>query len=97
MSFLNTLLNTAISTSLTPSLRRWAQAFGAIGFAVAVSAAHAAPEVVRIGVATAGGGDPVTWGGSPGGVARSQTGWRRNSKARASRSSGCSSKARARP
>ncbi|MFT4191527.1 MAG: ABC transporter substrate-binding protein [Comamonas sp.] len=28
------------------------------------------PEVIRIGVATAGGGDPVTWGGSPGGVIR---------------------------
>src|SRR5690606_21062030 len=28
------------------------------------------PEVVRIGVATAGGGDPITWGGSPGGVVR---------------------------
>ncbi|WP_423459224.1 ABC transporter substrate-binding protein [Ottowia sp. VDI28] len=35
--------------------------------------AHAAPpETVRIGVATAGGGDPVTWGGSPGSVARNQ-------------------------
>lgn len=33
--------------------------------------AHAAPpEIIRIGVATAGGGDPVTWGGSPGGVLR---------------------------
>ncbi|HVR53380.1 MAG TPA: ABC transporter substrate-binding protein, partial [Pseudorhodoferax sp.] len=37
-----------------------------------LASAHAAPEVIRIGVATAGGGDPVTWGGSPGGVARSQ-------------------------
>lgn len=41
----------------------------ALGLSFAVSA-HAAPEVIRIGVATAGGGDPVTWGGSPGGVAR---------------------------
>jgi sulfonate transport system substrate-binding protein len=31
---------------------------------------HAAPDVVRIGVATAGGGNPITWGGSPGSVAR---------------------------
>lgn len=30
----------------------------------------AQPEVVRIGVANAGGGDPVTFGGSPGGVVR---------------------------
>ena len=32
--------------------------------------ASAAPQVIRIGIATAGGGDPVTWGGSPGSVAR---------------------------
>ena len=57
---------------LTTSRRRWAQALGAIAFAFAFTSAQAAPDVVRIGVATAGGGDPVTWGGSPGGVARSQ-------------------------
>ncbi|MBB3181490.1 ABC transporter substrate-binding protein [Variovorax sp. Sphag1AA] len=34
--------------------------------------AYAAPDVIRIGIATAGGGDPVTWGGSPGGVAQNQ-------------------------
>jgi sulfonate transport system substrate-binding protein len=34
--------------------------------------AHAAPDVIRIGIATAGGGNPVTWGGSPGGVAQNQ-------------------------
>lgn len=33
-----------------------------------------APETIRIGVATAGGGDPITWGGSPGSVAR-LNGW----------------------
>ena len=33
------------------------------------ASAQAAPDTIRIGVATAGGGDPVTWGGSPGGVA----------------------------
>ena len=37
-------------------------------------AAHAAqassPETIRIGIATAGGGDPITWGGSPGSVVR---------------------------
>lgn len=39
--------------------------------AIALAAsAQAAPDTIRIGVATAGGGDPVTWGGSPGGVAR---------------------------
>ncbi|QHI97765.1 ABC transporter substrate-binding protein [Xylophilus rhododendri] len=32
--------------------------------------AQAAPDVIRIGVASAGGGEPVTWGGSPGGVVR---------------------------
>lgn len=36
------------------------------GFALGAQAA----DVVRIGVATAGGGDPITWGGSPGGVVR---------------------------
>jgi sulfonate transport system substrate-binding protein len=36
----------------------------------AAPAAAAQPAVVRIGVATAGGGDPITWGGSPGSVAR---------------------------
>ncbi|CAA2110383.1 Putative aliphatic sulfonates-binding protein [Variovorax paradoxus] len=49
-------------------LSRWAAAF-AVALACA-TAAHAAPDTIRIGVATAGGGDPVTWGGSPGGVAR---------------------------
>jgi sulfonate transport system substrate-binding protein len=39
---------------------------------LAVTPAHAAPEVLRIGVASAGGGSPVTWGGSPGGVIRAQ-------------------------
>jgi len=39
---------------------------------LAAGPACAAPEVVRIGVATAGGGSPVTWGGSPGGVIRAQ-------------------------
>jgi sulfonate transport system substrate-binding protein len=47
----------------------WAAALALFG---AFTAAQAAPEVIRIGVATAGGGDPVTWGGSPGGVARNQ-------------------------
>ena len=67
------------SLSLRPSfspLRRRATALVAT-FALAATApfavtAHAAPNVIRIGVATAGGGDPITWGGSPGGVARSQ-------------------------
>lgn len=36
-------------------------------------AAHSAPQVIRIGVASAGGGEPVTWGGSPGGVVRVNT------------------------
>lgn len=38
----------------------------------AAASAYAAPDVVRIGVASAGGGSPVTWGGSPGGVIRAQ-------------------------
>lgn len=41
----------------------------ALFLALAAGAAQAA-DVVRIGVATAGGGDPITWGGSPGGVVR---------------------------
>jgi len=47
-------------------LLRWT---ALLAIALAASA-QAAPDTIRIGVATAGGGDPVTWGGSPGGVAR---------------------------
>ncbi|WP_454688668.1 ABC transporter substrate-binding protein [Achromobacter aloeverae] len=51
-------------------LARWAaRAALSLAFAGAASAALAA-DVIRIGVATAGGGDPITWGGSPGGVVR---------------------------
>ncbi|WP_427184916.1 ABC transporter substrate-binding protein [Bordetella bronchialis] len=42
---------------------------GALLLATAAGA-HAQPDTIRIGVATAGGGDPITWGGSPGSVAR---------------------------
>lgn len=48
---------------------RWLRWSAVLAIAIATSA-HAAPGTIRIGVATAGGGDPVTWGGSPGGVAR---------------------------
>lgn len=60
------------------SRRRWAQTLGALALAIgpalglAQAQAQAAVPVVRIGVATAGGGDPVTWGGSPGAVVRNQ-------------------------
>ena len=50
-------------------LRLWA---AALGLALAASA-HAAPDTIRIGVASAGGGDPLTFGGSPGGVARTNS------------------------
>ncbi|GAA5231532.1 PhnD/SsuA/transferrin family substrate-binding protein [Verticiella sediminum] len=45
----------------------------AAGIAVAAFSRRATadtPPAVRIGVATAGGGNPITWGGSPGSVAR---------------------------
>jgi len=51
---------------LVRHLLRWT---ALLATALAASA-QAAPDTIRIGVATAGGGDPVTWGGSPGGVAR---------------------------
>ncbi len=51
-------------------LRRVALAAAALALSVASFSAAAASQVIRIGVATAGGGDPVTWGGSPGGVVR---------------------------
>ncbi|MDB5860638.1 MAG: sulfate ester transporter, periplasmic ligand binding protein [Ramlibacter sp.] len=57
-----------ITRTLQSLARRWGAALS-LGLALAAPA-YAAPEVIRIGVATAGGGDPVTWGGSPGGVAR---------------------------
>lgn len=53
------------------AIQRWTGAIAA-AWLIAAMPAHAAPDVIRIGVATAGGGDPVTWGGSPGGVARNQ-------------------------
>ncbi|WP_255468227.1 ABC transporter substrate-binding protein [Achromobacter sp. UMC71] len=47
---------------------------GVAALALAVGAAFGgaaqAADVIRVGVATAGGGDPITWGGSPGGVVR---------------------------
>ncbi len=55
--------------SIKQVFKGWAAALALSG---AFACAHAAPDVIRIGVATAGGGDPVTWGGSPGGVARNQ-------------------------
>ncbi len=55
-----------------PSASTRRAVLGAIGLLIAVGAtpASAAPDAIRIGVATAGGGEPVTWGGSPGSVAR---------------------------
>jgi len=56
-----------MTVSFTPGRRATLLAFGLL----LGTLAHAAPpEVIRIGVATAGGGEPVTWGGSPGGVLR---------------------------
>ncbi|MDF1484998.1 ABC transporter substrate-binding protein [Ramlibacter sp. H39-3-26] len=54
------------------SPRRRALAFlAALALACLPALALAAPpQAIRIGVATAGGGDPLTWGGSPGGVVR---------------------------
>lgn len=50
--------------------RRLLAAFAATAAFVLAPTAQAAPDKIRIGVATAGGGDPITWGGSPGSVAR---------------------------
>lgn len=55
-----------------PRLRRWAAALSVLVL-LSLEAAQvqaAPPEVIRIGVASAGGGDPVTFGGSPGGLVR---------------------------
>ncbi|KAF1023639.1 MAG: putative aliphatic sulfonates-binding protein [Paracidovorax wautersii] len=61
---------TALSRALH-HLRRPAALLAAACSALALATpAQAAPDVIRIGVATAGGGDPITWGGSPGGVVR---------------------------
>ncbi|KAF1046764.1 ABC transporter substrate-binding protein [Xylophilus sp.] len=53
-----------------PSLRSRRALLGALVLAGAALAAQAEPLTIRIGVASAGGGEPVTWGGSPGGVVR---------------------------
>ncbi|MFZ3141202.1 ABC transporter substrate-binding protein [Polaromonas sp.] len=58
------------STFLSSARRRTALALLGITLSLAATWTHAAPQVIRIGVATSGGGDPVTWGGSPGGVVR---------------------------
>ena len=42
----------------------------AVGLSLTALAHSAPPKVIRIGVATAGGGEPITWGGSPGSVVR---------------------------
>ncbi|MDB5867764.1 MAG: nitrate transporter substrate-binding protein, partial [Polaromonas sp.] len=59
-------------TRLLPLLSRRRAALAVLGIALPLACAwaQAAPPVVRIGVATPGGGDPVTWAGSPGGVVR---------------------------
>jgi sulfonate transport system substrate-binding protein len=58
---------------MSGTLHTWRRlAAGLAGALMLAAAAPAAadPDVIRIGVATAGGGDPITWGGSPGSVAR---------------------------
>jgi sulfonate transport system substrate-binding protein len=56
----------------TPHINRRQAALGTLGLLLAANApfARAAATTIRIGVATSGGGDPVTWGGSPGAVVR---------------------------
>jgi len=58
-----------MSKPLSP-LRRATLSAAALALSIGPLYATAAPQVIRIGVASAGGGEPVTWGGSPGGVVR---------------------------
>ena len=51
------------------NLSKHVAALGLVALAALSGNARAA-DVIRVGVATAGGGDPITWGGSPGGVVR---------------------------
>ena len=51
-------------------LRRSLAALALLAAAAAPAGPARAADIIRIGVATAGGGDPITWGGSPGGVVR---------------------------
>ncbi len=51
-------------------LRRSLAALAVLAAAAAPAGPARAADTIRIGVATAGGGDPITWGGSPGGVVR---------------------------
>ena len=55
---------------ILPSARLISRLLLGVALCAASAVSLAAPDVIRIGVATAGGGDPITWGGSPGGVAR---------------------------
>ncbi|NIF83252.1 PhnD/SsuA/transferrin family substrate-binding protein [Comamonas sp. Tr-654] len=52
--------------------RPWGRraALAALGLLFGALAHAASPQAIRIGVATAGGGEPINWGGSPGGVVR---------------------------
>lgn len=58
--------------TFTSTIRRWRAALALSVLGIALAAHAAPPETIRIGVAQAGGGDPITWGGSPAGVARNQ-------------------------
>jgi sulfonate transport system substrate-binding protein len=59
-----------MSRTISTLRRHITLATAGLALSIATLAATAAPQTIRIGVATAGGGDPVTWGGSPGGVVR---------------------------
>lgn len=60
---------TQLFRRLRQTCLKWITTFTVLGLALP---AWSAPEVIRVGVATAGGGNPITWGGSPGGVIRSK-------------------------
>jgi sulfonate transport system substrate-binding protein len=66
-----------LDTPCRPGPGRWQRAarllIGSLALLLGLAMpAWAAPETIRIGVATAGGGNPLTWGGSPGGLIRSK-------------------------
>lgn len=73
LKFLQADIKRMLQAALHRPTRRaagWLSTALACAALACVAGGAQAADVIRVGVATAGGGDPITWGGSPGGVVR---------------------------